>query len=273
MERSESVTKLVPALIAAQKSYKPLVKNKTNLYFGSKYADLADVIEATQDALNTNGLTIVQGVDFIEGQTVVHTVLVHESGEYMSQSLRIPGAQASAQLVIAASTYARRGQWVALAGIAADDDMDGNAPESKKQPNPPDRPKVNQKPSTATTAPRPEEKGHSNLARTAAGKTTLESRIVLKMDESKEQAITGATIISGGETTIHTQSTADTPYTKEEYLAVVAPKVKSFYDKADRADILAFIKENSGGKKTEELSRAEWTVIFSKMDEKFGGKQ
>jgi len=271
MERSESILKIVPALIAAQKNFKPLIKTKFNPHFQSWYADLADVIEATQSSLNDQGLTVVQGVDFVDTQTVVHSVLVHTSGEYFSQSLKLPGQQIKPPDVVSASTYGRRCGWVALVGVSADsDDEDGADP--KKQPSPPDRPKVNQKPSTATQAPRLEEKGHSNLARTAAGKTTLESKIVQKTDSPKEQVITGATIISGGETVVHTQ-TADTPYTKEEYLAVVAPKVKSFYDKADRAEILAFIKENSAGKKTEELSRAEWTAIFSKMDEKFGGKQ
>jgi len=270
MEHSDSIVNIIPALIAAQQKYETVKKTKYNKYHESYYADLSDYIEATLPALNGNGLTIIQGVDFTENQTVVNSALVHTSGEFFSQTIHIPGKQEKAQDVVSASTYARRVQWTSLAGVAAEDD-DGNSAsgnsENKKQPNPPDRPKVNQKPSTATQSPRPEEKKPSQP------ENVQNIPVVRKMDKPKEQVVTGATIISGGETTVHTQSTADTPYTKEEYLAVVAPKVKSFYDKADRADILTFIKENSGGKKTEELSRAEWTAIFSKMDEKFGGKQ
>lgn len=139
--RSESIGNLVKALAAAQKEYKPLKKSSVNPFYTTdkkvaKYAELADVIEATQSALASHGLTVLQLESTeLELQTaIVETVLAHESGEWMSSKLSLPAVgkgynnvpRFDAQTIGAAFTYGRRYALQAMVGISAEPDDDAN---------------------------------------------------------------------------------------------------------------------------------------------------
>lgn len=122
--------KLATALVAAQKAFAPALKTSTNPHFRSRYADLAACVEAVQDALNANGIALVQRTaDCVDGVSV-ETVFVHESGEQLScGSLHVPAAKKDPQAYGSALTYARRYSLMAACGIAPEDD-DGNAASS-----------------------------------------------------------------------------------------------------------------------------------------------
>jgi ERF superfamily len=125
------------ALVRAQKAFGPALKSSTNPHFKSKYADLAACIEAVIDALNANGIALLQRNLPAETGICVETVFVHESGESISSGpLHVPAAKNDPQGYGSALTYARRYSLMAACGIAPEDD-DGNAGSKKASPNGP----------------------------------------------------------------------------------------------------------------------------------------
>lgn len=134
MNSSESFAKLTAALLEAQKEFDPILKDKDNPFFKSKYADLESVVDATQPALQKNGLVVLQfpaSEVTANGVAVgVRTVLAHTSGEFITETFTLPVAKQDAQTGAAAVTYARRISRLAVLGIAAEDD-DGNSASAR----------------------------------------------------------------------------------------------------------------------------------------------
>ena len=125
-KRSDSIAALATALAKAQGQMATAKKDAANPFFKSKYADLSSVWEAIRKPLADNGLSVIQFPRSSEHGVEVETMLCHESGEWVSESLTLPVAKADAQGIGSAITYARRYGLQAIAGCAADDD-DGNA--------------------------------------------------------------------------------------------------------------------------------------------------
>jgi hypothetical protein len=122
---------LATALVKAQKAFGPALKTSTNPHFKSRYADLSACVEAVLDALNDNGIALVQKSYDCENGVMVETMFVHESGEMMECGiLHFPASKADPQGHMSALTYARRGSLMAACGIAPEDD-DGNAASRK----------------------------------------------------------------------------------------------------------------------------------------------
>lgn len=121
------------AMVKAQRDFGPALKSHTNPAFRSKYADLSACVEAVIDALNKNGIALMQHSHECGDGVLVETVFVHESGEILSAGkLHVPATKKDAQGYGSALTYARRYSLMAACGIAPEDD-DGNA-ASKKPP-------------------------------------------------------------------------------------------------------------------------------------------
>jgi hypothetical protein len=119
-------TTIYQAFIAAQKAFGPALKSSTNPHFRSRYADLSACVEAVIDALNDNGLGLIQTTHPCDHGVTVETILVHESGATMSSGLlHVPASKQDAQGYGSALTYARRYSLMAICGIAPEDD-DGN---------------------------------------------------------------------------------------------------------------------------------------------------
>lgn len=124
MKYSPTLTKIAPAVLAAQKSIGSAKKDAVNPFFKSSYADLGSVMEACKEAFNDNGITVLQPVGTNEeGQVYVETVLLHESGEWISDQMLLsqkitndPQSQGSA------ISYARRYSLQSIAFIPAEDD-------------------------------------------------------------------------------------------------------------------------------------------------------
>lgn len=119
-------------LAKAQGEFLEIQKTKTNPYYNSKYADLADIRRAIQPALSKYGFALVQP---IEGDCLV-TIL--SNGEH-SISSRVPiSSRAESQKLGSELTYKRRYAICALLNIVADDDDDGNQTVQKvpNQPTP-----------------------------------------------------------------------------------------------------------------------------------------
>lgn len=117
-------SELVAALIAAQRDFAPAVKSKVNPHFRSKYVDLAGAMEATQEALWKNGLTVVQMTETTADHfATLITRLEHVGGECReSRYPLIPAKDRDPQALGACMTYARRFCYMAILGIAPEDD-------------------------------------------------------------------------------------------------------------------------------------------------------
>jgi hypothetical protein len=127
---------IASALVKAQKAFGPALKTATNPHFRSKYANLSACIEAVIDALNDNGIALLQQNHPCDNGVVVETVFLHESGESLHcGQLHVPASKHDAQGYGSALTYARRYSLMAACGIAPEDD-DGNAASTKVDPRP-----------------------------------------------------------------------------------------------------------------------------------------
>jgi hypothetical protein len=117
---------IASALVKAQKEFGPALKSSSNPHFKSRYADLAACVEAVIDALNANGIMLMQQNSECGDGVIVETVFIHESGETLSSGkLHVPAAKHDPQGYGSALTYARRYSLMAACGIAPEDD-DGN---------------------------------------------------------------------------------------------------------------------------------------------------
>jgi len=123
--------KIATALVKAQKEFAPALKTSNNPHFKSKYVDLAGCVEAVIDALNNNGIMLMQKNHPYDGGVSVETIFLHESGESISGGiLTVPASKQDPQGYGSALTYARRYSLMAAAGIAPEDD-DGNAASNR----------------------------------------------------------------------------------------------------------------------------------------------
>lgn len=133
MNQSESILKIAPALLKAQKGLQAALKSSTNPHFNSKFADLKSVIEVAQPALNDNGIAFLQPLSFNENRVCITTVLLHESGEWLSDILEVPLVKMDAQAVGSATTYGKRYSLQAFLGIRSEDDDGQSASEPVQQ--------------------------------------------------------------------------------------------------------------------------------------------
>lgn len=128
MNRSDSLAMIAPALVKALAEIGGVVKGKSNPAFkGAKYADLESVILASKPILTEHGLTVVQlPGPLVNGVLTVETVLLHESGEFISGEFGIALGKIDPQGVGSAVSYARRYALMAALNMPAVDD-DGEA--------------------------------------------------------------------------------------------------------------------------------------------------
>lgn len=129
MEKSTSITELTKALVQFQNELDTLpldrevkVKTKNNGEYKFKYATYAAIVEYVRPILAKNKLCYSQLVE-IDGS--VTTMLMHESGEYLSSTLHIKGEE-TPQGIGSAITYAKRYALASILGVVADDDDDAN---------------------------------------------------------------------------------------------------------------------------------------------------
>lgn len=133
MKTSETIKSLSAALLKAQRNIGAATKGSANPFFNSRYADLGAVMEACKEALNDEGITILQPVQSDESGDFVETILLHESGEFMSSSMKLVLSKQDMQAYGSAVSYARRYSLQSLVFIPAEDD-DGEKAISRPKP-------------------------------------------------------------------------------------------------------------------------------------------
>lgn len=152
MDRSESISKLAVALVKAQKKIENAVKGANNPFFKSKYANLNSVIEACKEHLNNEGIAVLQPVCSDASGDCVETVLLHESGEFMSSKTKLIMSKQDMQAYGSAVSYARRYGLQSMVFVGADDDDGEAAVDRASKPTTSPPPKVETK---TEEAPKP----------------------------------------------------------------------------------------------------------------------
>lgn len=148
MQHSDTITKIAPDYLAAQKEIEAAVKGSENPYFHSSYADLNSVMDACKKALNDHNIAVIQPVvgDMVE------TILMHTSGEWFGSETKIVSKQPDPQSQGSAISYARRYGLQSMVFIGSEDD-DGEVAMNKTEPKPVEAPKTVSTANKATMCP------------------------------------------------------------------------------------------------------------------------
>jgi hypothetical protein len=141
MKTSESIANISKAFIECQKELPTIEKTEVNPFFHSKYAGLDMVIAKTIPVLAKHKLAILQ---FPIEEDGLETIVLHESGEYLSERFIMKPVSGKPQDKGSAISYARRYAWCSILGIATEDDDGNNASKEvkKKEPMKANNPKV-----------------------------------------------------------------------------------------------------------------------------------
>jgi ERF superfamily len=121
--KSPEIDQLAAALVAAQSEFEVVAKEAENPFFKSRYADLPSVVKAAAPVLAKHDLCVTQTI----GADTLTTLLVHKSGQYLGDMAVLHFTKDDAQGVGSAVTYFRRYAYMAILGLVADVDDDGNA--------------------------------------------------------------------------------------------------------------------------------------------------
>jgi len=140
MNKSDSIVKLAAAMAKVQSEMPAAQMNATNPFLKNRYADLGSVIATAKPVLAKYGISVAQ-FPVGDGATVgVETVLMHESGEWMSNTLTLEAhdekGKSGAQVAGSIISYLRRYALASVLGMYADEDTDGNGKQTpaKSQP-------------------------------------------------------------------------------------------------------------------------------------------
>lgn len=142
MKQSEQIDQLATALAAFQgempsidKSHTAKIPTKSGGEFSYKYADLADTVKTAAPKATAHGLSVVQMPSYRpEVGDVLTTRVMHISGQWLEDTMRLFLAKEDPQTHGSAITYARRYAYCAALGIVADEDDDGAAATQSGRP-------------------------------------------------------------------------------------------------------------------------------------------
>jgi hypothetical protein len=129
MNKSETINKLAPALSKLQAEI-PMIPFDAEAY-RYKYATLGAIIEATKPLLEKHGFSIPQLVVGDGSKVGVETILLHESGEWISETVWLfmdesNTGNTTAQKAGANITYLRRYSLASVLKLYSDEDTDAS---------------------------------------------------------------------------------------------------------------------------------------------------
>lgn len=120
---SNTTNELNTALAKAQSEFKPLTFNRENPYLSLQYSDLCNIINATREALTKNGLAVIQFTQIPDdGSTILHTRLLHSSGQWFETRSRILPIKNDISEYESTLNCQKRFGYMALLGIVPTDD-------------------------------------------------------------------------------------------------------------------------------------------------------
>ena len=124
-------SELAEALVAVQLEITNAPTNAENPFFKSRYTDLATAVNHCRPILAKHGLAIVQTFGGTAEEPIIFTTLIHKSGQvFTSDGLCMKPVKPDPQAVGSLLTYGRRYSYLAMVGIAPEDD-DANKASGK----------------------------------------------------------------------------------------------------------------------------------------------
>lgn len=126
MKQSENISEVCKALVKFQGMIQNISAEAINPHFGHKYADLGNILKAIREPLSKSGLAVIQTPEAEGAKVTIETIIMHETGQYISSSLPLTARDAQPQSIGSAITYGRRYGLSAMLGLATDEDDDGN---------------------------------------------------------------------------------------------------------------------------------------------------
>lgn len=135
IHHSETITKLMGALLKVQGQVSSVPKDAMNPHFKRSYASMESVTDVIRAPCQAAGLVVLQAPgESMENTIAVTTMISHaESGEWLKSTIQLPMAKADPQGAGSAITYACRYSLMAMFVLPPVDD-DG---ETASRPAPP----------------------------------------------------------------------------------------------------------------------------------------
>jgi len=127
----KKIDKLAAALVAFQAELSPVDKTAANPFFKSKYAPHPEIRKALQPILAKHKLAVIDVPEVIDGKNGLRFYLIHESGQYLDGVWLLTPAKHDPQGEGSDVTYKRRYGEMAMTGLVADEDDDGNAASAR----------------------------------------------------------------------------------------------------------------------------------------------
>lgn len=134
MNTSQDYKNIYSAIIKMRTEIAPIARTRTASMgkYSYRYATLDSVIELLNVVLPKYNLGWVQTIGTADGRQTLTTRIIHESGEWIEDTLALPQVRGDSgknenQELGASITYFKRYALSAMFGIATDDDTDGVA--------------------------------------------------------------------------------------------------------------------------------------------------
>ncbi len=125
-EMSDTIGKIAFALSKAQASLENATKDKKGFTEKHRYATLSSCLDALKQPFFENNLAFTQLVSLYEGEMVLITLLIHESGEWLKSIFPLKHEVARGmndmQAIGSAISYGRRYSLCAATGLGQEDD-------------------------------------------------------------------------------------------------------------------------------------------------------
>lgn len=196
MEKSEQINELAAALSKFQGKVTSVKMNRTAKVIytdknsGQKtdrsynYADLGAIFDAIRAPLSEVGLSVTQLTSFDQNAVVVTTVLLHSSGQFISESLRMIPADIKIQTIGSTITYCKRYSISSILGISTEEDDDGSLGNGNdKAPAKPQEQPTGQKAAEQPAGPRPtRQRPQRGSTMPAEGEVADQNRLVDQQD-------------------------------------------------------------------------------------------
>jgi hypothetical protein len=123
MQQSATISELAKALVLFHVKVDTIKKDAKNPFFKSTYASLPNILEGINEPLIECGLSVSQ---FPSGENGLTSILLHESGEYLSAEYQMRPVKDDPQGRGSCITYQRRYALASILGLNIDEDDDGN---------------------------------------------------------------------------------------------------------------------------------------------------
>ena len=121
---SDKIDLIATALAKAQGEYLTVYCNRENPYFKSSYADLDAILKAVRPALTKYALSFIQQPRTDkDGSIMLHSILMHSSGQWIESRVRVVPPKNDAQSFGSTLSYQRRYAAVSILGVAISDDI------------------------------------------------------------------------------------------------------------------------------------------------------